>query len=143
MSTLGDPFSDLGAFLAYWSEPADDEVLRAARIVPPVTAGPGFPTREEIVDAYTRITGFDDSRVKWYHAFAYLKLAIICQGIAARAAGGAMLGSGFDDAQGLVEPLIRAGRTCSGDRRRCGVALLSAWPFSAWPCRRRPSAPDR
>ena len=114
MSTLGDPFSDLGAFLAYWSEPADDEVLRAARIVPPVTAAPGFPTREEIVDAYTRITGFDDSRVKWYHAFAYFKLAIVCQGIAARAAGGAMLGSGFDDAQGLVEPLIRAGQYVLG-----------------------------
>ncbi len=57
MSTLGDPFSDLGAFLAYWSESADDEVLRAARIVPPVTAAPGFPTRAEIVEAYTRITG--------------------------------------------------------------------------------------
>ena len=46
----------------------------------------------------------------WYRAFAYFKLAVVCQGIAARAAGGAMLGSGFDEAQGLVEPLVRAGR---------------------------------
>ena len=110
MSTLGDPFADLGALLAYWSEADDDEVLIAARMVPPVTAASGFPTREQIVGSYARITGFDMSDLAWYRAFAYFKLAVVCQGIAARAAGGAMLGSGFDDAQALVEPLIRAGQ---------------------------------
>jgi aminoglycoside phosphotransferase (APT) family kinase protein len=45
MSTLGDPLADLGALLAYWSEADDDEVLSAARMVPPVTAASGFPTR--------------------------------------------------------------------------------------------------
>ena len=48
--------------------------------------------------------------VDWYQAFAFFKLAVVCQGIAARAAGGAMLGSGFDDAQRLVAPLVDAGR---------------------------------
>jgi aminoglycoside phosphotransferase (APT) family kinase protein len=110
MSTLGDPFADLGATLAYWSEADDDEVLRAARIVAPVTAAAGFPSRDEIVQRYAEITGFDVSDLAWYRAFAYFKLAVVCQGIAARAAGGAMLGSGFDEAQGLVEPLVRAGR---------------------------------
>ncbi|MHB8695574.1 MAG: phosphotransferase family protein [Solirubrobacteraceae bacterium] len=115
MSTLGDPFADLGALLAYWSEADDDDALVAARIMPPVTAAPGFPSRRQIVETYARITGFDTSDLAWYSAFAYLKLAIICQGIAARAAAGAMLGSGFDDAQGLVEPLVRAGhRALSG-----------------------------
>jgi hypothetical protein len=38
----------------------------------------------------------------------------VCQGIAARAAGGAMLGSGFDDAQRLVAPLVAAGRQLTG-----------------------------
>jgi aminoglycoside phosphotransferase (APT) family kinase protein len=109
MSTLGDPFADVGALLAYWSEAGDDEILTAARIVPPVTAASGFPTREEIVELYARVTGFDVSELPWYRAFAYFKLAVVCQGIAARAAAGAMLGTGFDDAQGLVEPLIRAG----------------------------------
>jgi aminoglycoside phosphotransferase (APT) family kinase protein len=110
MSTLGDPFADLGALLAYWSESGDDEVLIAARIVPPVTAAAGFPTRNQIVEAYARTTGFDVSDLDWYRSFAYFKLAVVCQGIAARAAGGAMLGSGFEQAQGLVEPLVRAGR---------------------------------
>ena len=110
MSTLGDPFADLGALLAYWSEADDDEVLSAARIVPPVTAASGFPTRVQIVDSYAKLTGFDVSDLAWYRGFAYFKLAVVCQGIAARAAGGAMLGSGFDDAQGLVAPLVRAGQ---------------------------------
>ena len=48
--------------------------------------------------------------INWYQAFAYFKLAVVCQGIAARAAGGSMVGGGFDDAQGLVAPLVEAGR---------------------------------
>jgi aminoglycoside phosphotransferase (APT) family kinase protein len=110
MSTLGDPLADLGALLAYWSEDGDDPVLEAARIVAPLTAEPGFPTRREVIARYSERTGFDVGEIGWYQAFAYFKLAIICQGIASRAAGGAMLGSGFDTAQALVEPLTDAGR---------------------------------
>jgi aminoglycoside phosphotransferase (APT) family kinase protein len=110
MSTLGDPLADLGALLAYWSEADDDEVFAAARVVPPVTAAAGFPTRAQVVEQYGAVTGFDVSDLAWYRAFAYFKLAVVCQGIAARAAGGAMLGSGFEQAQGLVAPLIRAGQ---------------------------------
>ena len=114
MSTLGDPLTDLGTLLAYWSEEADDAVLAAARVMAPVTAAEGFPTRTEIVGRYAARTGLDVSDVEWYQAFAFFKLAVVCQGIAARAAGGAMLGSGFDDAQRLVAPLVAAGRQTLG-----------------------------
>lgn len=110
MSTLGDPLADLGAMLAYWSEADDSEVLRRARIMAPLTACEGFPTRAEIVDRYARRTGIDTSDVNWYQAFAYFKLAVVCQGIAARAAGGSMVGGGFDNAERLVAPLVEAGR---------------------------------
>jgi len=110
MSTLGDPFTDLGALLAFWSEEADGEVLMAARIVAPVTAATGFPSRADVIARYAAATGFDVSAIDWYQAFAFFKLAVVCQGIAARAAGGAMVGSGFDDAQRLVAPLVEAGR---------------------------------
>ena len=99
MSTLGDPMTDLAA----------------ARVMAPVTAADGFPTRAEIVRRYAARTGFDVSDVEWYQAFAFFKLAVVCQGIATRAAGGAMLGTGFDDAQRLVAPLVAAGR------RRLGI----------------------
>ena len=110
MSTLGDPLSDLGAMLAYWSEANDSEVLRRARIMAPLTACEGFPTRAEIIERYARRTGIDTSDVNWYQAFAYFKLAVVCQGIAARAAGGSMVGGGFDNAERLVAPLVEAGR---------------------------------
>ena len=110
MSTLGDPLADLGSLLAYWSAAGDGPVRVAARIVPPVTAQDGFPTRAEVVARYAQRTGFDVTHVGWYEAFAFFKLAVVCQGIAARAAGGAMLGSGFDEAQHLVAPLVDAGR---------------------------------
>jgi aminoglycoside phosphotransferase (APT) family kinase protein len=109
LSTLGDPLADLGTLLAYWSEPDDPEVLVAARMMPPVTAASGFLSRTEVIDRYAELTGFEVADVAWYQAFSYFKLAIICQGIAARAARGAMLGSGFDEAQRVVDPLARAG----------------------------------
>ena len=116
MSTLGDPLTDLGTLLAYWAEEADDDILTAARVMAPVTAAEGFPTRAEIVHRYAARTGFDVSDVEWYQAFAYFKLAVVCQGIAARAAGGAMLGTGFDEAQRIVAPLVAAGRQVLGIR---------------------------
>jgi aminoglycoside phosphotransferase (APT) family kinase protein len=110
MSTLGDPLADLGAMLAYWSQADDSEVLRRARIMAPVTACEGFPTRAEIIERYAHRTGIDPSDIDWYQAFAYFKLAVVCQGIAARAAGGSMVGGGFDQAERLVAPLVEAGR---------------------------------
>ena len=110
MSTLGDPLADLGAMLAYWSEADDSEVLRRARIMAPVTATEGFPTRAEIIERYASRTGIDVSDIGWYQSFAYFKLAVVCQGIAARAAGGSMVGGGFDHAERVVAPLVEAGR---------------------------------
>jgi aminoglycoside phosphotransferase (APT) family kinase protein len=96
--------------LAYWSEDQDDEVLLRARFIPPVTAESGFPSRAAVIDRYAELTGFDVSGIGWYLAFAFFKLAVICQGIAARVAGGAMLGPGFELPTGLVEALVGAGR---------------------------------
>ena len=109
LSTLGDPLSDLGALLAYWSEAADEDVLVAARVVPPLTAADGFPTRDELVARYTDRTGFDVSGLAWYVAFSYLKVAIICQGIADRVAHGAMVGDDFENADAQVDALATAG----------------------------------
>jgi aminoglycoside phosphotransferase (APT) family kinase protein len=109
MSTLGDPLADFAATLAYWADADEAPPIAAARIVPPLTRRPGFLDRRALTDRYAGRTQLDVSRLDWYLAFAYFKLAVICQGIAARAAGGAMLGSGFEDAQGLVALQVRAG----------------------------------
>jgi len=109
LSALGNPLSDLGSMLAYWAQADDDAVLVAGRVIPPITALEGFPTRAEVIERYAARTGFDVSEMRWYVAFAYFKIAVICQGIAARAKGGSMVGEGFDEARGNVAPLVEAG----------------------------------
>jgi aminoglycoside phosphotransferase (APT) family kinase protein len=110
LSTLGDPLADLGAMLAYWSDADDSAILRRARMMAPITAVEGFPSRRDVIERYARRAGTDPADIDWYQSFAYFKLAVICQGIAARAAGGAMVGSGFEQAERLVAPLVEAGR---------------------------------
>ncbi len=109
MSTLGDPLADLGTLLAYWSESGDDELRVRARVFPAVTAQPGFPRRDQLIEAYARRTGLDVSGLAWYEAFAFFKLAVICQGVLARAAGGAMPAADAQPDQGLVDALVALG----------------------------------
>jgi aminoglycoside phosphotransferase (APT) family kinase protein len=48
MCTLGDPLSDLGALLSYWTEVNDPPYLQSLAMMP--TGNPGFLTRSELVD---------------------------------------------------------------------------------------------
>ena len=94
MSTLGDPLADLGDDAVLLGRRRRPEVIVSARMFAPLTTEPGFPTRADVVERYAAVTGRDVSNIGWYEAFAIFKLAVICQGIATRAAAGAMLGSG-------------------------------------------------
>jgi aminoglycoside phosphotransferase (APT) family kinase protein len=87
--TLGDPLADLGLLLVYWAEPSDASValLGAA----PTTAE-GFSTRDEVLAAYAAASSFDVSKVAYYQAFGYWKLACILQGVFARYMAGAKAG---------------------------------------------------
>lgn len=80
LCTLGDPLADLGALLAYWTQPAEERLLpNDATIVP------GFPSGDELVAAYCDATGRDPAAVAFWHALALWKLAIISEGIRRRA----------------------------------------------------------
>jgi aminoglycoside phosphotransferase (APT) family kinase protein len=109
MSTLGDPLTDLGLLLIYWAQEDDDDLRRPVRMVTPLTARPGFLTRDEVVMRYAEITGVDVSAIDWYVAFAYFKNAVICQGIVARVQAGVAPGVDATLARSLVTPLIAAG----------------------------------
>ena len=111
MSTLGDPLADLGAMLAYWSEAGDSgDPAAGADHGTGHRASTDSRPAAEIIERYANRTGIDLSDIGWYQSFAYFKLAVVCQGIAARAAGGSMVGGGFDNAERLVAPLVEAGR---------------------------------
>lgn len=77
MCTLGDPLADLGLILTYWGEPADDPAVYAGRL--PITALPGFPGRDWLVEEYARRTERDVSAIGSYHVFGLVKLAVLCQ----------------------------------------------------------------
>jgi aminoglycoside phosphotransferase (APT) family kinase protein len=86
--TLGDPLADVGLLMVYWTEPGDTAAILG---VTPTTV-PGFPSRAEMQSRYAQRSGRDLSRLDFYVAFGYWKLACILQGVYARYAGGAAAG---------------------------------------------------
>jgi aminoglycoside phosphotransferase (APT) family kinase protein len=85
LCTLGDPLADVGLLLVYWSEPGDE--LQPLESAP--TAVPGFPSRAEVAAAYAAASDLDLGDLDFYVALGYWKLAVILEGVYARALGGA------------------------------------------------------
>jgi aminoglycoside phosphotransferase (APT) family kinase protein len=105
MSTLGDPLSDLGLFVVYWQGVGqeDDPITNG------VSATPGFPAIDALVERYARRTDIDVAGLGWYVAFAYFKLAVILEGIHYRFVQGGTVGAGFERIGALVGPLVEHG----------------------------------
>lgn len=83
LAAVGDPLADLGLFLAYWRPPAHLTAL------PGTSGADGFPTRQEIVEAYAARTGQRAEEIDYYIAFGYWKLACVLSGVHVRASRGA------------------------------------------------------
>jgi len=120
MATLGDPLADLGLTLVYWTEEGEEGWLAPAReiretaepqrtrgVSTDATASPGFWSRAEFAAEYARLTGRDVSRIGYYVAFGYFKLAVVLEGIHARYQQGKTVGEGFEH-EGFAVPLLIA-----------------------------------
>lgn len=79
LCTLGDPLADLGSLLAYWSEPGESAIPGFE-----MTALPGFPARQELVEEYLDQSGRDAAALAFWHALGLWKLAIIAEGVRRR-----------------------------------------------------------
>jgi aminoglycoside phosphotransferase (APT) family kinase protein len=89
LCTLGDPLADLGYLMNNWAEAGETgPASRGAALAP--TVAPGFPTRAEMVAHYSELTGRDASRIDYYRAFSYWRLAEIVEGVLARYLKGVM-----------------------------------------------------
>jgi aminoglycoside phosphotransferase (APT) family kinase protein len=86
LCTVGDPLADLGLLLVYWSAAEDGLPLDPF----PPTVLDGFATRDELARRYADRTGRDLSRLGYYTALGYWKIACILHGIRTRYAAGAM-----------------------------------------------------
>lgn len=75
MCTLGGPLSDLGALLAYWSEPSDPAyALEMARMP---TGDLAFLTRAQLVQRYAAKTERSVEHINFYYALALFRITVI------------------------------------------------------------------
>ena len=79
MCTRGDPLMDLGHMLNYWIDETDNEDCKLITSMPVDKIL--YPTRKEMVDYYSKKTGFNVENINWYYAFGAFKLAVILQQI--------------------------------------------------------------
>jgi aminoglycoside phosphotransferase (APT) family kinase protein len=122
MSTLGDPLTDLGYTLLYWTEPGDPPEAQAGSLV---TQQEGFLSRAELIDEYSKRSGRSVEFVDWYLVMAAYKLAVIVEGIWARHLKGQTVGEGFEGYGERVVHLVNralAVADASSDPRLRGVA---------------------
>jgi aminoglycoside phosphotransferase (APT) family kinase protein len=102
MSTLGDPLADVGLFLLYWGQ-SEAQIIATGQAIDEQA---GFASRDEIVELYAKQTGRDVEHLDFYVVFAFYKLAIIVEGIAARYRMGKTLGEGFEHMGEMVKSLV-------------------------------------
>ncbi|HEY2974861.1 MAG TPA: phosphotransferase family protein [Pyrinomonadaceae bacterium] len=112
MCTVGDALVDVGLALSYWTMQGgrkgeggtagdQNSSLRA------VTNGPGWMTRDEIIERYETKTGRDLSRIAFYETFARFKVAVVIQQIYFRYVQGQTHDERFRNFDGLVRELVR------------------------------------
>ena len=104
MATLGDPLTDLGLFLVYWSA-----LARLPGNAVSTAVGPDFPGARYVVSRYAAARPGDLGALRWYVAFGCFKLAVIAQGIHVRHAAGQTVGEGFTGIGDVVRPLAEQG----------------------------------
>ncbi|MEP6920769.1 MAG: phosphotransferase family protein [bacterium] len=107
MSTVGDPLIDLGLVLTYWTMKAGSkESKEKTNALRAITNGPGWLTREEIIERYAAKTGRDLSRIVFYETFARFKVAVVIQQIYYRYVKGQTQDERFRHFDGLVRELV-------------------------------------
>jgi aminoglycoside phosphotransferase (APT) family kinase protein len=74
MSTLGDPFTDLGWMLSYWYDETDPDPPTPS-LASTFMTREGYPTRRELIDRYERKSGFEFDNWRFYWVLATYKLA--------------------------------------------------------------------
>ena len=107
MCTVGDPLVDVGLFLSYWTMKGTEAEADRNSSLRAVTNGPGWMTREQIIERYEAGTGRDLSRIVFYETFARFKVAVVIQQIYFRYMLGQTQDERFRNFDALVRQLTR------------------------------------
>jgi aminoglycoside phosphotransferase (APT) family kinase protein len=81
MGAIGDPRADVGYLLATYSEPGGPPNPLGTS---PITALPGFPSRDELVERYVAKSDRDVQPLAWFQGLALWKAAVFSEAIYGR-----------------------------------------------------------
>jgi aminoglycoside phosphotransferase (APT) family kinase protein len=114
MCTLGDPLSDLGALLTYWTEPDDPPYLQMTAMMP---VGDGrFLKRDELINRYADRSGRDVRHIRFYHVLGLYRLVVIAAQIYIRYRRGQTQDARFEMFATMIPALARAARELTTGR---------------------------
>jgi aminoglycoside phosphotransferase (APT) family kinase protein len=108
MCTLGDPLSDLGALLTYWTEPTDSPSMQIAATSFMPVGDERFPTRAELISRYAERSGRDVSHIHFYHMLGMYRVIVIVAQIYIRFQRGQTQDQRFAPFGELVKNLARS-----------------------------------
>lgn len=115
MGTRGDPLFDLATLLSYWAEAGDPACMHDMKQLP--TAAPGFPSRDEVVSEYARLTGLDVSDFPALRVLAMFKLAVVLLQLHALWKRGAAKGDDYAAMSRIAGDLLLFARDVTAGRR--------------------------
>src|SRR5258708_9010913 len=75
MCSVGNPLYEMGALLAYWTEPTDLPYLQSITMMP--TGIAEFLTRAELVERYAARSGRSVKDIHFYHALGLFRIVVI------------------------------------------------------------------
>jgi aminoglycoside phosphotransferase (APT) family kinase protein len=81
LAAVGDPRADLGYLVATWSDAGSRQTVLE---LSPVTAEPGFLTRDELVERYAGQRGEGPTDLRWFEVLALWKASVFCEAIYGR-----------------------------------------------------------
>jgi aminoglycoside phosphotransferase (APT) family kinase protein len=101
MSTIGDPFMDLGTSLAYWIQNDDPDFIKSIHLN--ITSEKGNPSRGEILKLYQNNFGHEIDNIVFYFTYGLFKIAVIVQQIYFRYKNGLTKDTRFKDLDKVVK----------------------------------------
>lgn len=109
MSTLGDPLTDVALMLSYQQMAQAAGPGGAAAVVTDAPLAAGYPSRDEVLQRYSTVSGRDVGDIGWHLGLAFFKLSVILEGIHFRYTQGQTVGDGFAGIGDSVGLLVQAG----------------------------------
>jgi aminoglycoside phosphotransferase (APT) family kinase protein len=119
MCTLGDPLSDVGALLGYWTEPDDPPYAQMMAMMP--TGDQGFLSRTELVQRYAEKSGRSVEHINFYFALSLFRITVIAAQIYIRYLRGQTQDERFAAFEGAIPVFARAAEDVAAGRMGVGV----------------------